>query len=140
MANRRQARSLQEVDESFAIHRSALALKPPFTLACMDFNDIPRLMRYLLPLCLLCAWNTSAMAFDTTTQGVVMTGYATSQVTTAPFDRKIVAHARDDAAAFVATDGAVRGVQLESALDYLRTRSAKLHASDLELAQAILVQ
>jgi uncharacterized protein (TIGR02448 family) len=126
--------------EYFAILGSALALKRRFTLACIECNYLPRLMRYLLPLCLLCAWNSSAMAFDTTTQGVVMTGYVTSQVTTAPFDRKIVLHARDDAAAFVATDGAVRGVQLESALDYLRTRSAKLHASDLELAQAILVQ
>jgi uncharacterized protein (TIGR02448 family) len=97
-------------------------------------------MRYLLPLCLLCAWTSSAMAFDTTTQGTVMTGYVTSQVTTAPFDNKIVLDARDDAAAFVATDGGVRGARLESALDYLRTGHEKLHASDLELAQAILVQ
>ncbi len=97
-------------------------------------------MRYLLPLCLFGAWTSAAMAFDTTTQGVVMTGYVTSQVTTAPFDRKIILRARDDAAAFVATDGQLRGVQLESALDYLRARSTKLHASDFELAQAILVQ
>jgi uncharacterized protein (TIGR02448 family) len=34
-----------------------------------------------------------------------LTGYATSQVTSAPFDRKLVAAARDDAAAFVASDG-----------------------------------
>jgi uncharacterized protein (TIGR02448 family) len=69
-----------------------------------------------------------------------MSGYVTSQVTTAPFDNKIVLDARDDAAAFVATDGEVRGARLESALSYLRNSHEKLHASDLELAQAILVQ
>ena len=97
-------------------------------------------MRYLLPICLLGAWTTSALAFDTTTQGTLIAGYVTSQVTTAPFDNKIVLRAQDDAAAFVATDGELRGAQLESALDYLRRHHAKLHASDLELAQAILVQ
>jgi uncharacterized protein (TIGR02448 family) len=34
----------------------------------------------------------------------------------------------------------LRGAQLESALSYLRRTQPKLHASDLELAQAILVQ
>lgn len=97
-------------------------------------------MRFLLPLYLTLAWSSSALAFDTTTQGVVISGYVTSKVTSAPFDNKIVLRARNDAAAFVATDGRMRGVQLESALDYLRHHRTKLHASDLELAQAILVQ
>lgn len=66
--------------------------------------------------------------------------YATSKVTSAPFDNKLVMAARDDAAAFIATDGQWRGARLESALDYLRRTQPKLHASDLELAQAILVQ
>ena len=97
-------------------------------------------MRYLLLCPLAFAWSLSAQAFDTTTQAVVITGYATSQVTTAPFDNKIVLAAQDDAAAFVASEGQARGVQLESALDYLRRAHPKLRASDLELAQAILVQ
>ncbi|MGH8419046.1 MAG: DUF2388 domain-containing protein [Pseudomonas sp.] len=83
---------------------------------------------------------TQAQAFDTTTQGLVKSGYATSQVTTGPFENKLILAAQDDAAAFIATDGQMRGAQLESALIYLRQTSPKLHASDLELAQAILVQ
>ena len=83
---------------------------------------------------------SSAQAFDLTTQGLVVTGFASSQVTSAPFDRKLILAAQDDAAAFVASDGLMRGAQLESALKYLRQGQPKLHASDLELAQAILVQ
>jgi uncharacterized protein (TIGR02448 family) len=81
-----------------------------------------------------------AQAFDTTTQSLVKTGYVTSQVTSAPFDNKLVLAARDDAAAFIASDGRFRGVRLEAALRNLRHNHAKLRASDLELAQAILVQ
>lgn len=81
-----------------------------------------------------------AHAFDSTTQGVVISGYATSQVTTAPFDNKLVLAAQDDAAAFVATGGRIRGARLESALRYLRANEYKVNASDLELAEAILVQ
>ena len=77
---------------------------------------------------------------DTSTQGLVITGYVTSKVTTAPFDRKLIIAAQDDAAVFVATDGELRGAQLESALMALRQTEPKLSASDLELAQAILVQ
>jgi len=84
-------------------------------------------------------WSVPAQAFDVSTQQVVVSSYATSMVTSAPFDHKLVA-ARDDAAAFIASDGQLRGVQLEAALDYLRQTQPKLHVSDLELAQAILVQ
>jgi uncharacterized protein (TIGR02448 family) len=85
-------------------------------------------------------WISQASAFDATTQGLVKTGFATSQVTTGPFDNKLILAAQDDAAAFVASDGQLRGAQLESALLYLRQTQPKLSASDLELAQAILVQ
>lgn len=83
---------------------------------------------------------SSAQAFDTTTEAVVAVVYATTQVTTAPFERKIVLAAHDDAATFIASDGVVRGAQLESALLFLRQNSPQLKGSDLELAQAILVQ
>ncbi|RMQ48011.1 hypothetical protein ALQ04_02673 [Pseudomonas cichorii] len=86
------------------------------------------------------AWVAPVQAFDTTTQSMVVTGYVTSQVTTAPFDRKLIMAAQDDAAAFVATDGEIRGARLESALRTLRNTRSKLHASDLELAETILVQ
>mgnify|MGYP003431854871 FL=1 len=81
-----------------------------------------------------------AQAFDVATQGLVASAYATSKVTSAPFDRKLLLAAQDDAAAFIATDGQWRGARLESALDYLRRTQPKLKSSDLELAQAILVQ
>ncbi|WP_433738060.1 DUF2388 domain-containing protein [Pseudomonas putida] len=79
-------------------------------------------------------------AFNLSTQGTVVSGYATSMVTSAPFDHKLLLAARDDAAAFIASDGQLRGAQLESVLRFLRRTQLKLHASDLELAQAILVQ
>ncbi|KAB7768168.1 DUF2388 domain-containing protein [Xanthomonas maliensis] len=54
---------------------------------------------------------------------------------------KVVAAARDDAAGFVASAGAIRGARLEAAFVQLRSRSeAARLASDLELAQAILAQ
>ena len=84
--------------------------------------------------------STQVLAFDVTTQSLVKTGYATSQVTTGPFESKLIIAARDDAAMFVASDGQLRGARLESAIEYLRQSRPKLHASDLELAQAILVQ
>ncbi|KTC63611.1 Holliday junction resolvase [Pseudomonas fluorescens ABAC62] len=94
----------------------------------------------IAPVVVLAGWSPLASAFDVTIQGTVVSAYATSKVTSAPFDRKVVAAAQDDAAAFIATDGQWRGARLESALDYLRHSHPKLHASDLELAQAILVQ
>lgn len=54
-------------------------------------------------------------------------------------DDKVVLQARDDAASFVASDGRIRGAYLEAALRALRGRGGDAaHASDLELARAIL--
>ncbi len=97
-------------------------------------------MRPSVTLLLALAWLPAAHALDATTQGLVVTGYVTSQLTTAPFDNKLVTAAHDDAAAFVASGGELRFARLESALVYLRQSQPKLHASDLELAQAILVK
>ena len=94
----------------------------------------------LVPVMFAAGWSPLASAFDLSTQSTVVSAYATSKVTSAPFDHKLILAAQDDAAAFIATDGQWRGARLESALDYLRRTQPKLHASDLELAQAILVQ
>jgi uncharacterized protein (TIGR02448 family) len=52
-----------------------------------------------------------------------------------------VVDAREDAAAFVATDGAIRGARLEAALLHLReTGAAQRDASDMQLAQALLAR
>ncbi|VVM91406.1 hypothetical protein PS662_02850 [Pseudomonas fluorescens] len=101
-----------------------------------------RFLSHLLiaPFFMAACWAAPVHAFDLTTQGVVASGYASSMVTSAPFDRKLLLAARDDAASFIASDGQLRGAQLESALIHLRRARPKLHASDLELAQAILVQ
>lgn len=98
------------------------------------------LRRVLVAVLLFSLWSLQANAFDLSTQNLVVSGYATSKVTSAPFDHKLILAARDDAAAFVATDGQWRGARLESALDYLHRTRPKLNAGDLELARAILVQ
>ena len=94
----------------------------------------------IVPVLFPACWSPLASALDVSTQSTVVSVYATSKVTSAPFDDKLILAAQDDAAAFIATDGQWRGARLESALDYLRRTQPKLHASDLELAQAILVQ
>ncbi|MBJ2256676.1 DUF2388 domain-containing protein [Pseudomonas psychrophila] len=97
-------------------------------------------MRFSLSVLLALCWTQSANAFDMTTQNVVLSGYVTSKVTSAPFDHKLIRAAQDDAAVFIASDGQTRGAQLESALRYLRQNTPKLNASDLELAHTILIQ
>lgn len=65
----------------------------------------------------------------------------TSDTTTSVRDMKVVQAARDDAASFVASDGAIRGAQLEAALRVLRERLPEARqASDVELAQALLAR
>ncbi|BBP86244.1 MULTISPECIES: DUF2388 domain-containing protein [unclassified Pseudomonas] len=51
-----------------------------------------------------------------------------------------LALARDDAASFLASDGAIRGAQLESALQLLRQRSELAGHNDRALAEAILAR
>lgn len=56
-------------------------------------------------------------------------------------DDKVIVEARRDAAAFVASDGRIRGVQLEAALRVLRAKpETDALASDLALAKAILAR
>ena len=62
----------------------------------------------------------------------------TSDTTTSVRDMKVVTEARD-AASFVASDGAIRGAQLEAAMRTLRSRLPEAReASDQVLAEAIL--
>jgi uncharacterized protein (TIGR02448 family) len=54
-------------------------------------------------------------------------------------DDKVVLEAREDAAGFVASNGAIRGAWLEAALIHLREKDvAARDASDMELARKIL--
>ncbi|MGW8464049.1 DUF2388 domain-containing protein [Pseudomonas sp. CLCA07] len=88
------------------------------------------------------AANSHATSFIVTTDAVVnafkATSDATSNITSSFKDDKIVLAARDDAASFVASEGAIRGVKLESALDHIRHQAPQLNATDAQLAQAIL--
>ncbi|WP_332763665.1 DUF2388 domain-containing protein [Pseudomonas koreensis] len=88
------------------------------------------------------AANASATSFIVTTDAVVgalkSSSDATSDVTSSFRDDKIVLAARDDAASFVASQGDIRGVKLESALDHIRHQAPQLQATDAQLAQAIL--
>src|SRR3546814_13717218 len=62
----------------------------------------------------------AAQAFDVTTAGVVQTSYVSSQLTSAPFDNKLIAEAREAAAGFVASDGQLAAARLQAALSRLR--------------------
>ena len=88
------------------------------------------------------AANASATSFIVTTDSIVgalkASSDATSDVTSSFRDDKIVLAARDDAASFVASQGDIRGVKLESALDHIRHQATQLQATDAQLAQAIL--
>ncbi|WP_421548110.1 DUF2388 domain-containing protein [Pseudomonas sp. QD4] len=88
------------------------------------------------------AANAHATSLIVTTDAIVgalkATTDATSDATSSLRDNKIVRAARDDAASFVATDGAIRGVKLESAFEHIRQQVPQLDVSDAQLAQAIL--
>jgi uncharacterized protein (TIGR02448 family) len=92
-------------------------------------------------LCALLALPTAtalASSFGGTSAGASSAGSSASSGSTSG-DDKVVLQARDDAAGFVASEGRIRGAQLEAALRHLRDHHADARqASDLELAQAIL--
>ena len=88
------------------------------------------------------AANASATSFVVTTDATVgaidATSEATSDISSSFGDDKIVLAARDDAASFVGSQGAIRGAKLESAFMHIRSNMPSLQVSDAQLAQAIL--
>ncbi|AUY34723.1 MULTISPECIES: DUF2388 domain-containing protein [Pseudomonas] len=84
----------------------------------------------------------NATSFVVTTDAVVgavaASTDATSDISSSFRDDKIVKAARDDAASFVGSDGAIRGAKLESAFVHIRQQLPALQASDAQLARAIL--
>lgn len=82
----------------------------------------------------------SASSFAGTTAGAGSASSGASSGSTSGNDKRVV-EARDDAAAYVASDGRIHGARLEAALRALRAESAEARAaSDLELARAILAR
>ena len=93
---------------------------------------------------LACASSAFASSFVVTTDTLVratgMTSNATSDITNSFRDDKIVLEARDDAASFVASEGAIRGAYLQAALQVLRQAPEYAGYSDLQLAAALLAR
>ena len=79
-----------------------------------------------------------AVTTDSLVGALSATADATSDASSSLRDSKLVRAARDDAASFVASEGAIRGARLEAALAHIRTQAPQLQASDLQLAEAIL--
>ena len=89
---------------------------------------------------LSCSISTAfAGSFAASSAGTSAAGSSASSGSSSGKDDKVVLQARDDAASFVASDGRIRGAQLEAALRHLREHNAGAQrASDMQLAQAIL--
>ncbi|WPC05042.1 DUF2388 domain-containing protein [Pseudomonas benzenivorans] len=104
---------------------------------------MPRPLFAAIACLILAAGNTQAQTLVATSNIIVRALDRsldfTSDTTTSIRDMKVVAEARDDAACFVASQGAIRGAHLEAALSAIRRQSPETRsASDLELAEAIL--
>jgi uncharacterized protein (TIGR02448 family) len=88
------------------------------------------------------ATGAQASSFVVTTDTIVRaldaSSNATSKISSSFHDDKIVLAARDDAASFVASQGEIRGVKLQGALQHIREVAPTLQASDAQLAEAIL--
>ncbi len=76
---------------------------------------------------------------DDTLRQILSSGATTASTYSTFKDHKLLQPAREDASAFIASDGAIRGVHLEAALHRLRADNPQLQASDAQLAQAILL-
>ena len=84
------------------------------------------------------ACTAHATSFVMTTDFLVSLSMSATKGTSSSFkDDKVVQAAKDDADAFVASDGEIRGVRLESALVHVRTHLPGQTYSDMQLAQAI---
>ena len=81
----------------------------------------------------------SAMA-DTFWRNVISSGATTASSYLTSKDHTLVVAAQDDAGSFVASEGAIRGPYLESAIQKVRADNPGLEVSDMDLAQAILAK
>lgn len=85
------------------------------------------------------ATSASATSFVVTTDWIADAFGSSSDATSSTKDDKVIRAARDDAASFVASNGAIRGAQLEAAFSAVRAQyPAARNVSDQELATAIL--
>ena len=108
---------------------------------CNSTDGLTTMTRPLLLLALLSLPLAGfASSFAGTSAGSA-TGASSGSSGSSSGDDKVVLAARDDAAAFVASDGEIRGARLQAALVHLREQSAAAQQqSDLELARALLAR
>ncbi|MDP3847812.1 MAG: DUF2388 domain-containing protein [Pseudomonas sp.] len=101
---------------------------------------MPTLRLFSAAALLALATSASATSFVVTTDWTVKAFGSSSDATSSlsKKDNKVILAARDDAASFVASQGAIRGAQLEAALQQIHQHSPELQATDAQLAQAIL--
>jgi uncharacterized protein (TIGR02448 family) len=102
-------------------------------------------MKIVHPLRLLClaysltSVHAQATSFVMSTDLTVSLTISTSKGTSSSFkDDKIVLAAKDDAAAFVASHGDIRGARMEAAFRRIREVLKDPSVSDLQLANSIL--
>jgi uncharacterized protein (TIGR02448 family) len=97
-------------------------------------------LKWLFIPCLLCAISAQATSFVMTTDALVSLSMSSTHGTSSSFkDDKVVLAAKTDAASFIASQGVIRGVQLESAFQHIRRLMVNLQYTDEQLASAILV-
>lgn len=98
-------------------------------------------MRHLLlvPSLLLCLPVGTALADNTVRHVATSAGISASLYSTFKDDKRIIP-AQDELSAFIASDGAIRGAYVESALQQARHDHPGLQASDTDLARAILAK
>ena len=103
---------------------------------------IRRLFSLATLLALSLSANATSFVVTTDTLGSLLAGSTDTSVdvSSSLVDDKIVLAARDDAASFVASQGSIRGVRLEAALQHVRQQLPGLVADDLRLAEAILAR
>lgn len=102
-------------------------------------------LRLLAPLAIVLAGSPSfASSFiastDTLGASLANSVEVSSDASSSLRDDKRVLAARDDAASFVASDGALRGARLEAALQLLREQPWAQAHDDQQLARAILAR
>ncbi|MFZ3184678.1 MAG: DUF2388 domain-containing protein [Pseudomonas sp.] len=100
---------------------------------------MPTLRLFSAAALLALATSASATSFVITTDWTVDAFGSSSDATSSSTkDDKVILAAHDDAASFVASQGAIRGAQLEAALQQIHQQQPSLQATDAQLAQAIL--
>ncbi|MFO2463627.1 DUF2388 domain-containing protein [Pseudomonas sp. 15FMM2] len=96
--------------------------------------------KWLLALCLFGLANAQATSFVMTTDALVSLSMSASKGTSSSLrDDKVVLAAKTDAAAFVASQGEIRSVQLEAAFQHIRRTLPDSRDTDEQLARAILI-